>query len=57
MVASDAALLTQDVDFAALGDAGLYRGLDLLFVADVQGESAAYRRRLVIFIDQFVQLV
>jgi hypothetical protein len=39
LVAGDAGVVDQDVDFAELGDGGFDGFLDLVFVGDVEGEG------------------
>lgn len=57
LVAGDAGVIDQDVDFAELADGCFHRRLNLLFVGDVESEGrglAAYGGDLL---DQFVQLL
>ncbi len=55
MVAGDAGVVDEDVDFAELGDGGFHGGLDLLFVGDVESEGYRLAAGGGDFADQFVQ--
>ena len=55
LVAGDAGVVDQDVDFAELGDDGFDRGFDLLFVGDVESEGGGLAAGGGDFADQFVQ--
>jgi hypothetical protein len=46
LVASDAGIVDEDVDFAELSDGGLEGGLDLLFVADVESKCGCRSARV-----------
>src|SRR5271157_523814 len=56
LIAGDAGVVDQDIYLAELRDGGFDRGLDLLFVADIESKCARLAARSADFTDHFVQL-
>ena len=57
LIAGDAGIVHQDVDLAELRTGRLDRGLDLLFIGNVESEGRSLPARGGNFVNQFVQLL